>query len=323
MLWPKPANMSAEVDLEWLLKVIPRAEAKLYRVLLQLIPAPGAESTNAASRQIEMAELARLTGYSKRWVNELMQRIEKNNFIRTDGGRGSVKWIRLLPLGVPLLGRSKGDQPAQQAAERAPSPGKAKAPRAAAPRPERRQETVPSPKADADISVLPPVEKPAEIIGRRRKASMPSIPPANPAAPGNPVVLANMTIPSPPVPADPTLPAAMVPPPPASEASGTPVAGIPVVPAVMEIPPSSKAPAIPAKPIPPAPPPRPGAPIKDLVAYVCSLPVTSDLIWSLKKPAGNEHRLRIALEILCRRQRRFALESDLRSAIRSALNDYL
>jgi DNA-binding MarR family transcriptional regulator len=101
-------NALSEINLEFLLKVMPAAEAKLYRVLLQLIPAPGAESTIAASRQIEMAELAKLTGYSKRWVNELMRRLEKKNFIRTDGGSGAVKWIRLLPPGVPLLGGSKG-----------------------------------------------------------------------------------------------------------------------------------------------------------------------------------------------------------------------
>lgn len=65
---------------------MPRAEAKLYRVLLQLIPGPGEESTIAASRQIEMAKLASLTGFSERWVIELMQRLEKKDFIRTEGG---------------------------------------------------------------------------------------------------------------------------------------------------------------------------------------------------------------------------------------------
>jgi predicted transcriptional regulator len=49
--------------------------------------------------------LAELTGFSKRWVIELMHRLEKKRFIRTDGGSGAVKWIWLLPLGVPRLGR--------------------------------------------------------------------------------------------------------------------------------------------------------------------------------------------------------------------------
>lgn len=91
----------------------------------------------------------------------------------------------------------------------------------------------------------------------------------------------------------------------------------------MVTPPPATAPPIPAKPIPSGPPPRPDAPLEDLVAYIYPQPVTSDLIWSLKTAVGNEHRLRIALQILCQRRHRYAQESNLKSAIRSALNDYL
>jgi hypothetical protein len=95
----------SEISLEFLLGALLAAEAVLYRVLMQLIPAPSADAPNLGGRQIEMTELAKLTGFSKRWVVELMQRLEKKNFIRTDGGSGAVKWIWLLPLGVPRLGR--------------------------------------------------------------------------------------------------------------------------------------------------------------------------------------------------------------------------
>ena len=140
MLWSRPANISAEIDLEWLLKIMPPGEAKLYRVLIRLIPAPGAESTVAASRQIKMEVLAKLTGFTERWVIELMRRLEKKDFIRTEGGSGTVKWIRLLPPGVPLLAGSKASLPEQEeATSPAPIPGKAKAPRVAASQPKRRR----------------------------------------------------------------------------------------------------------------------------------------------------------------------------------------
>jgi len=147
----------SEINLEFLLGAMPAAEAALYRVLIQLIPAPSAEAPNRSGRQIEMALLAKLTGYTKRWVIELMQRLEKKNFIRTDGGSGAVKWIWLLPPGVLRLGKS---YPTKLARRKKTSPGKAKAPRAAAPRPRhRRKETAPSPKADAEVNIAPPVEK--------------------------------------------------------------------------------------------------------------------------------------------------------------------
>jgi hypothetical protein len=135
MLWSVPTNVSGEINLEVLLGAMAASEAILYRVLIQLIPAPSAEAPNRGGRQIEMALLAKLTGYTKRWVIELMQRLEDKNFIRTDGGSGAVKWIWLLPPGVLRLGKSF---PTKLARRKKTSPGKAKAPRAAAPRPKHR-----------------------------------------------------------------------------------------------------------------------------------------------------------------------------------------
>ena len=196
----------SEINLEFLLGAMPLAEATLYRVLIQLIPAPSPEAPNRGGRQIEMALLAKLTGYTKRWVIELMQRLEDKNFIRTDGGSGAVKWIWLLPPGVLRLGKS---YPTKLARRKKTSPGKAKAPRAAAPRPKhRRKETAPSPKADAEVNIASPVEKAAEIPARRRKGPTPSIPPAGPA-PYNPVMPATALIPPPPAPVNPMLPAGM------------------------------------------------------------------------------------------------------------------
>src|ERR1035438_4624808 len=124
----------SEISLEFLLGALPAAEAALYRVLIQLIPAPSADAPNLGGRQIQMALLAKLTGFSKRWVIELMKRLERKSFIRTDGGSGAVKWIWLLPLGVPRLGRPF---PTKLRQRKKTSPGKAKAPRAAASRSEQ------------------------------------------------------------------------------------------------------------------------------------------------------------------------------------------
>src|ERR1039457_523253 len=130
----------SEITLEFLLGAMPVAEATLYRVLIQLIPAPSPESTVAASRQIEMQVLAVRTGFAKRWVIELLQRLEKKDFIRTEGKSGARKWIRLLPLGVPLLGEPEANQSSQkEATSPAPRPGKGKAPRVAPSRLKRRR----------------------------------------------------------------------------------------------------------------------------------------------------------------------------------------
>src|ERR1035437_6437838 len=103
MLWFRPA--APEIAIEWLLRLIPEAEAKLYGVLTELIPAPRAEAPNLARRQIKMAKLATLANLSQRWVIELLPRLEEKDLIRTQGGSGAVKWIWLLPLGMPRLGK--------------------------------------------------------------------------------------------------------------------------------------------------------------------------------------------------------------------------
>ena len=59
--------------------LIPPAEARLYGALIQLIPAPSAEAPNLALRQIKMEVLAKLTGFSKRWIIELLRRLDKKN----------------------------------------------------------------------------------------------------------------------------------------------------------------------------------------------------------------------------------------------------
>src|ERR1039458_5355399 len=225
----------SEISLEFLLGALPAAEAALYRVLMQLIPAPSADAPNLGGRQIEMTELAKLTSFSKRWVVELMQRLERKIFIRTDGGSGAVKWIWLLPLGVPRLGRPF---PLELTKKAAPRPGKAKAPReAASPPKRRRKETAPDPKPGADSNVAPPLEKPAGIPDRRRTG------PISPAglAPDDPVVLAPPVILPPPPPANPAVPAAMMPPPPPATPPGGPAPDSRVVAATTVTPAPSKA----------------------------------------------------------------------------------
>jgi hypothetical protein len=405
----------SEMNLEFLLGAMPLAEATLYRVLVQLIPAPSAESTVAASRQIKLQVIAERTGFSKRWVIELLQRLEEKNFIRTEGGSGAVQWIRLLPLGVPLLGGSEANQSSRkEATSPAPSPGKAKAPRAAARRPKhRRQETAPSLRPDADANIAPPVEKPAAIPERRRKGPTAPIPPAS-LAPDNPVMLATTLIPPPPpAPAGPMLPAVMAPPPsstpggpepsnpvvaattvtparsrarggsaprkpavraakiapPPSTAPGDLTGGNVVVPTAMMPPAPSTAPGgpaagntvvtaakiaplpstVPGSPAPgnpvmpaarvtPPPPTEPAAPaipakrvwesapIEELVAYACSLPVTPELIDNLKVPGMPRPQLLLALKRLCQRIERYGLMPcqdrwELISTLRTILMD--
>src|ERR1035441_6020315 len=58
MIWFRPA--APEIAIEWLLRLIPEAEAKLYGVLTELIPAPSMVMPNLACRQIKMATLAKL-----------------------------------------------------------------------------------------------------------------------------------------------------------------------------------------------------------------------------------------------------------------------
>jgi hypothetical protein len=225
----------SEINLEFLLGAMPSAEATLYRVLIQLIPAPSAGAPNRDGRQIKMAKLAKLTGYSECWVIELMHRLERKSFIRTDGGSGAVKTIWLLPPGVLRLGRPFPPELTQRKKTRR----KAKAPRVAASQPKRRRkETAKSPKPGAEVNVAPPVEKPAAIPARRQEGPMPSIPPAS----DDPVVLATtlMPPPPPPAPADLMLPAAMMPPP-FSTSPGGPAPSNPVVAATTVTPARSRA----------------------------------------------------------------------------------
>src|ERR1035441_5438044 len=135
MIWFRPA--APEIAIEWLLRLIPEAEAKLYGVLTELIPAPSMVMPNLACRQIKMATLAKLAGLSGRWVIELLPRLEERDLIRTQGGRGAAKWIWLLRLGVPRLGKASSTELTQKEKSPEPIPGKAPFTRAA-PKPGRR-----------------------------------------------------------------------------------------------------------------------------------------------------------------------------------------
>jgi hypothetical protein len=84
-----------------------------------------------------MAQLAKLAGLSPRWVIMLLPRLEERDLIRTEGGRGAAKWIWLLPLGVPRLGKPSSTELTQKEKSPEPSPGTAKAPHSAA-QPKRR-----------------------------------------------------------------------------------------------------------------------------------------------------------------------------------------
>src|ERR1017187_4115948 len=122
-----------------------------------------------------MATLAKLANLSRRWVIELLVRLEKRDLIRTQGGRGAAKWIWLLSLGVPRLGKPSSTELTQKEKTR-PEPilGKAKAQRAAAAQPKRRRmETAQSAKPVASAQVTLPAEKPVEIPKRRQKAPLP------------------------------------------------------------------------------------------------------------------------------------------------------
>ena len=77
--------------------VMPRAEATLCRALIQLLASPSPESANRGGRQIEMDLLAELTGFSKRWVIELMHRLEKKRLLapgQVGGQSRGLQYIR-------------------------------------------------------------------------------------------------------------------------------------------------------------------------------------------------------------------------------------
>src|ERR1035441_2008089 len=157
---------------------------------------PGAQhgdaQPNFACRQIKMATLAKLAGLSGWWVIELLPRLEERDLIRTQGGRGAAKWIWLLRLGVPRLGKASSTELTQKEKSPEPIPGKAKAQQAEAQPKRRRQETAQSAKPVASAQVAPPVEKPVEIPKRRQKAPLPSTPPTD-RSPKGPVLAPKVT----------------------------------------------------------------------------------------------------------------------------------
>ena len=66
---PSGSNLSLDLQLRaLLLKVMPPAEAKIYSHLIRLLPGPYVKS--AGGGRIKYAELAKLTGFSTRWVLE-------------------------------------------------------------------------------------------------------------------------------------------------------------------------------------------------------------------------------------------------------------
>jgi hypothetical protein len=142
-------------------------------------------------------------------------------------------------------------------------------------------------------------------------AMMPPAPSAAPDGPaaGIPVVGRAAKIAPPPATGNPVVPAAMMPPAP-SAAPGGPAAVNFVVPAARLAPPPTAPPAIPAKRISPRKSTKKlpagrshweSAPIEEMVAYACSLPVTPELIYSLKTPGMTGGLLLLALERLCQR----------------------
>src|ERR1039458_9622938 len=127
--------------------------------------------------------------------------------------------------------------------------------------------------------------------------------------PRKPAVRAAKIAPQPPtVPGGPRAGNTVVTPP--SMAPGIPAPGNPVMPAARVTPPPPTEPATPAKPVSPRKSTKKipagrshweSAPIEEMVAYACSLPVTPELIRNLKMPGMTEDLLLLALERLCQR----------------------
>src|ERR1035441_9458606 len=270
-IWFRPA--APEIAIEWLLRLIPEAEAKLYGVLTELIPAPSMVKPNLACRQIKMAKLAKLAGLSRRWVIMLLPRLEKRDLIRTQGGRGAAKWIWLLSLGVPRLGKPSSTELTQKEKTRPePIPGKAKAQRAAAAQPKRRRQ-----ETEQSVKVAPPVERSVEIPKRRQKAPLPSTPPTD-RSPKGPVLVTRVTPAPPTASGSPAVPAAAVkPPPPTAPGNLTvPADGLTPPPATAParavLAPKVIPPPAPSNPVVPAAAPRRAAPAKAMQATVVTPP---------------------------------------------------
>src|ERR1017187_3900604 len=275
MIWFRPA--APKIAIEWLLRLIPEAEAKLYGVLTELIPAPSMVMPNLACRQIKMATLAKLAGLSGWWVIELLPRLEERDLIRNQGGRGAAKWIWLLRLGVPRLGKASSTEFTQKEKSPEPIPGKAKAQQAEAQPKRRRQETAQSAKPVASAQVAPPVEKLVEIPKRRQKAPLPSTPPTD-RSPKGPVLAPKVTPAPPTASGSPAVPAAAVkPPPPTAPGNLTvPADGLTPPPATAParavLAPKVIPPPAPSNPVVPAAAPRRAAPAKAMQATVVTPP---------------------------------------------------
>jgi hypothetical protein len=270
MIWVRAA--APEIPIVFLLRLIPAAEAKLYGVLTELIPSPSMVMPNLACRQIKMAKLAKLANLSRRWVIKLLVRLEERDLIRTDGGRGAAKWIWLLPLGVPRLGKASSTGLTQKETRPEPIQGKAKAPQTAAQPKRRRQEKAQSAKPVANVQVAPPAEKPAEIPKRRQKAPLPSTPPTD-LSPKGPVQATRVTL-APPTSSGSAVPAAAVKPPPstaparavrAAKVTPPPAPAAPVAQTAVVVPPTPPAPAaraVETTVVPPTAPGNPAAPAR-------------------------------------------------------------
>jgi hypothetical protein len=138
----------------------------------------------------------------------------------------------------------------------------------------------------------------------------------------------------PPALGNPVVPSALVTPAP-SVVPGGPAPGNLVVPSAVGTPPEPAAPAAPAKRVSPRKSTKKlpagrshweSAPIEELVAYACSLPVTPELIYSLKTPGMTGGLLVLALERLCQQIERnerkpYTDRSSLVTALRTILID--
>src|ERR1039458_866451 len=106
MIWFRPA--APEIAIEWLLRLIPEAEAKLYGVLTELIPAPSMVMPNLACRQIKMATLAKLAGLSGRWGIELLPRLDLSRHVERYHERPLARRRRQYSHGEDGAGRLAG-----------------------------------------------------------------------------------------------------------------------------------------------------------------------------------------------------------------------
>ena len=105
MIWLRPA--APKIPIEWLLRLIPEAEAKLYGVLTELIPSASMVAPNLACRQVKMAKLAKLAGLSPRWVIMLLPRLEERDPFAPRAGEARRNGSGCFPLVSPASGRHR------------------------------------------------------------------------------------------------------------------------------------------------------------------------------------------------------------------------